>query len=81
MDKFKLSSTIPVNFHHVTINKTYSIKYLTLSSVNAISQLAGSGPRLSSDLDLPPLLIVSLLPGTYIMLSGGRGSLGGFGVP
>lgn len=62
-------------------DKTYLIKYLTLSSVKAISQLGGSGPRLSSDLDLPPLLSVLLLFGTYIMLSGGRGSLGGFGVP
>ena len=62
-------------------DKTYLIKYLTLSSVKAISQLGGSGPRLSSDLDLPPLLTVLLLFGTYIMLSGGKGSLGGFGVP
>ena len=62
-------------------DKTYLIKYLTLSSVKAISQLGGRGPRLSSDLDLPPLLTVLLLFGTYIMLSGGKGSLGGFGVP
>ena len=68
------------SYLHVN-DKTYLIKYLTLSSVKAISQLGGRGPRLSSDLDLPPLLTVLLLFGTYIMLSGGKGSLGGFGVP
>lgn len=63
------------------LSNTYSIKYLTLSSVYATSQFGGSGPRLSAILGLPLSSVAFPLAGTKIMLSAGRGSLGGFGVP